>query len=260
MPPVHSHNTPYDKFHRAYRGGCTPRPGESAFQVVVNETDLFITCCETALPDLPRLARDTVQDLRRILEAWIIRYPAFRESYNPVLLPRGILAPPLVRTMSRAAAQAGVGPFAAVAGAIAHATADVLHRYSDDIIVENGGDLCLYSRSDRVVGLLAHPDEGITLGVLVEGTKNAQTPVCVCASSATIGHSTSFGKGELAVIRATDGALADAHATAFCNSLHCPEDVKPLLKKAQHTKGIDGIFLQCGEALGLWGAVELVAV
>ena len=244
---------------RAYRERCTPRDGEAVFQVAVRESDLRVTCCAEALPHLPGRVRDHLLALRAELEGWIARYPAFRASLVPVPLPANVPAPPLVRAMTRAAARAGVGPFAAVAGAIAQATALAMLPHSPELLVENGGDICLCSRQDRVVGLLPHPDEGVTVGLLVAGTPEA-TPVCLCASSATIGHSLSFGRGELAVVRAADGALADALATAFGNALKHPDDVKRLLKKARRVTGLDGIFLQCGEAIGLWGRMELTAV
>ena len=87
-------------------------------------------------------------------------------------------------------------------------------------------------------------------------------PLALCASSATIGHSLSFGQGELVLVRSPDGALADALATALCNRLQGPGDVKAVVGYARRfvKHGLTGIFAQCGGAIGVWGDMELTAV
>ena len=74
--------------------------------------------------------------------------------------------------------------------------------------------------------------------------------MALCASSATIGHSLSFGQGELVLVRSPDGALADALATALCNRLQGPGDVKAVVGYARRfvKHGLTGIFAQCGGA------------
>ena len=107
----------------------------------------------------------------------------------------------------------------------------------------------MYSRRDRVVGLLPDPASGVLIGLNV-------------AASATIGHSLSFGQGELVLVRSPDGALADALATALCNRLQGPGDVKAVVDYARRfvKYGLTGIFAQCGGAVGVWGDMELTAV
>ena len=244
--------------HRGYRDRCAPRDGECGFQLVIAETDLRVT----AVSPLPEGFREAlaarVRALRGELEAWIVLHPAFRTSLLPVPLPE-TGAPEIVRRMTEAAFAAGVGPFAAVAGTIAQMAAESLCDRSPDLIIENGGDIYMYSRRDRVVGLLPDPESGVAIGLRVAASA---CPLALCASSATIGHSLSFGRGELALVRSPDGALADALATAFCNRLHGPEDVKAVLELAKrHVRhGLTGIFAQCGGAVGVWGDMELVAV
>ena len=77
-------------------------------------------------------------------------------------------------------------------------------------------------------------------------------PLALCASSATIGHSLSFGQGELVLVRSPDGALADALATALCNRLQGPGDVIAVVGYARRfvKHGLTGIFAQCGGSLG----------
>ena len=67
------------------------------------------------------------------------RQPVFLSSLSPVKpLPD---APLIVKHMCRAAEIAGVGPMAAIAGAISLYVANDLLKYSKELIVENGGDI-----------------------------------------------------------------------------------------------------------------------
>ena len=84
----------------------------------------------------------------------------------------------------------------------------------------------------------------------------------LCASSATIGHSLSLGRGDLAVVRARDASLADAAATALGNRLRHAGDVEAALAWAEGMAevGVEGAFVQCVGRLGLWGKIELEAL
>jgi ApbE superfamily uncharacterized protein (UPF0280 family) len=236
-------------FYRSYRERCVPRDNEHTFQVVVEETDLRVTCTEDL--SLPML--ELVTELRGQIKAWIQLQPEFRTSLTPVPVPAS--APEIVRRMAAGAAPAGVGPFAAVAGTVAHMVAESFAVRSPDLIVENGGDIFMYSRRERVVGLLPNP-QGELIGVRV---LPEDCPVSLCASSAYIGHSLSLGKGDLAVVRAADGALADACATALCNMLREAKDVERAIRRAKSMQkiGVQGVFLQCAERIGIWGNMEL---
>jgi ApbE superfamily uncharacterized protein (UPF0280 family) len=126
---------------------------------------------------------------------------------------------------------------------------------SPDLIVENGGDIYIYSRRERFVGLLPDPrGEPVRVRIAPE-----DCPVSLCASSAYIGHSLSLGKGDLAVVRATDGALADACATMLCNMLREAKDVERAARRAESMQktGVQGVFLQCADRIGIWGKMEL---
>lgn len=243
---------------RAYRK-VSARPGEFCFQVVVEESDLWITVGESdvnagALRDI---ALRAVMDARAAVRAWMLLQPVFAASLAPVAVPDH--APEIIRHMAAAAAVMDVGPMATVAAAVADWAARSLLPYTADCIVENGGDSVLYSTRDRVVALLPDPVAGASLGLVLHADA---FPLSLCASSATIGHSLSFGKGELAVVRSKDPFLADAAATALCNRLLEPEDAGRVAEYASTfgASGIDGVFLQCGNAIGVWGAMELTAL
>jgi len=236
-------------FFRSYRERCVAREHERTFQILVEETDLRVTCTEDL--SLPMLER--VTELRGQIKAWIHVQPEFRTSLVPVPVPAR--APEIVRRMAAGSACAGVGPFAAVAGTMAQMVAECFAGRSPDLIVENGGDIYIYSRRERIVGLLPDPG-GEMIGVRVPPE---DCPVSLCASSAHIGHSLSLGKGDLAVVRAQDGALADACATALCNMLREAHDVDRAIRRAEGMQeaGIQGVFLQCAGRIGIWGKMEL---
>ncbi len=235
---------------RDYRGALRPSGGETAFQVVVEQTDLWVV----ARKDLTREVAAWVTDLRGQLKAYMALDPAFGPSLAPVAVPAG--APEIVQAMSRAGAACGVGPMAAVAGTIARMVAERFVDESPDILVENGGDIAMFSTRPRTVGILADPAGGARLGVRIPAE---DFPCALCASSARIGHSLSLGRGELAVARARDASLADAAATALCNRIRDARDLPDVAELARGF-GLDGVFAQAEGRVAAWGRMELVAL
>ena len=239
--------------HRAYREAIRPQAGETAFQVVLEQTDLFIT----AESDLSGPILDYVRQLRADLKNFMLLTPGFRESLRPVAAPE--TAPLVAREMARAAEAVNVGPMAAVAGTFAQLVADRFRPMSPNLIVENGGDIYIHSTRERVVALLSEPESGARLGLRLS---RRDFPVSLCASSATIGPSLSLGQGELVVVRSRSGAFADAAATALANLIDTGEDLDLLLKQAKKFAplGLEGVFAQAGGRLAVWGKMELVAL
>lgn len=242
--------------HRSYRR-LSPCAGERSFQIVVEQTDLWITVRRDCPEDLESLALRVVNETRAQIRSWMLLDPDFGASMLPVPVPGH--APEVVRRMAAAAAVMNVGPMAAVAGAVASRVAAELARFTPDCLVENGGDSMLHSSRERVVGLLADPAGGAIIGLRL---KAEDFPLSLCASSSFIGHSFSFGKGDLAVVRSRDAFVADAAATAFCNMLQGPDDAGRVAEYAAKFAGagVDGVFLQCGGSIGVWGDMELTAL
>ena len=239
--------------HRSYRDTITPQHGEVTFQVVLEQTDLFVT----AESDLAEPMLDLVRCLRGELKSFMLLTPGFRESLRPVPAPAN--APLVAREMAKAADLVNVGPMAAVAGTFAQLVADHFARVSPNIIVENGGDIFIHSTRERVVALLGDPESGARLGLRL---KKGDFPVSLCASSATIGPSLSLGQGELVVVRSKSGAFADAAATALANLINSGDDLDLVLKTARQMAplGLEGVFAQAGGKLAVWGKMELVAL
>ena len=158
--------------------------------------------------------------------------------------------------MCQAGRLTNVGPMAAVAGTVAQMVAERFRDASPDLLVENGGDTYLFSTRDRQIGLLSIPDQDVRLCVPVRAD---EFPCSFCASSATIGHSLSFGNADLVVTRSRDAALADAAATALANALVGAEAMDTVLEQARNWEhiGLDGVFAQCEGKIGVWGKMEL---
>jgi ApbE superfamily uncharacterized protein (UPF0280 family) len=236
---------------RTYRA-AVDAAGLVTFEVVCAETDLQIS----AACDLSAQAGVLVRELRHELEAYIAKYPRFGESYVPVDVDPG--APEMVRAMADAADAAGVGPMAAVAGAIAERVARGLEPASSEVIVENGGDVFIISRQSRVVtvGAQGSPlSEQIAIRV-----ERGRMPAAVCTSSGKVGHSVSHGAAHAVTIVADDGALADAVATAVGNVVHGPDDIDAGLAKARSVPGVRGALVVVGDRAGVVGDVQLVRV
>jgi ApbE superfamily uncharacterized protein (UPF0280 family) len=219
------------------------------FTVTVKETDLYIR----ATTNLQRKARRLVLKYRRQLEQYIEQNPDFLTSLKPLQVPEH--APRIVRDMIEAGRQAGVGPMAAVAGAIAEYVGKELLDFSPEIIVENGGDIYLKILHKRVVGIFAG-DSPLTGKIGLE-INPQDTPLGVCTSSGTVGHSLSFGKADAVVVAAASATLADAAATAIGNRVSRPDDINSAIEFGQSIGGLKGILIIAGNNIGAWGDVKL---
>ncbi len=225
--------------------------------VKIKDTDLHIL----ADREVTDLAFTLTLQYRLQIEAYIRRYPDFLSSLIP--LAADPLAPPLVKEMLAAGSAAGVGPMAAVAGAIAEAVGRGLQGEGcAEVIVENGGDIYLNRRQDCTVAIFA----GVSPLSLKVGLRlaAAQMPQAVCTSSGTVGHSLSFGEADAVAVVASSTSLADAVATRLGNEVKRKADGGGSLNKAlelgRSIKGIRGVVIICGEKIGAVGDIELVNV
>ena len=222
----------------------------ATFQVVVKETDLMVH----AARGLVNETRELVLEHRGYVESYIKAHPDFAGTLNPWYLDR--LAPNIVADMVKAGRQTGVGPMAAVAGAIAGRVGRGLLKITDQVIVENGGDVFVKTNSPVTVGIFAGPSPlSMQLGVRLGGRQN---PVGVCTSSGTLGHSLSFGQADAVCVVADSCAVADAAATSIGNLIHSATDIQNAINAAQRMTMVAGIVIIAGEKIGVWGELELV--
>jgi hypothetical protein len=238
-----------DKYQpRAYRHWIEGKDLVS-FNVTVKETDLMIRATE----NLQRKALRIVEKYRGQLERYIARNPDFQTSLKP--LPAQPRAPHIVVDMIEATRKAGVGPMASVAGAIAEYAGRELLAFSPEIIIENGGDIYLKVLHKKTIGIYA--GESPLTGKIGLEIEPQDTPLGVCTSSGTVGHSLSFGKADAAVIIAPSATLADAAATAIGNRVSRPEDIDSALEFGRSIGGIKGIVIIIGKNVGAWGDIKL---
>ena len=221
-----------------------------AFQVRIGESDLLMS----AERPLPKLAERALRLARADLEAYLARDPEFERT----LVPREALdgAPSIVLHMLGAARVCGVGPMAAVAGAMAQAVGEALLADSKQVIVENGGDIFLYTARPRTAAIYAGASP--LSGKLGLKLSRLNQPLGLCTSSATVGPSLSFGKADAAIVLAESAPLADAAATALGNRVNTTSDVEAALEVVSRIHGIYGAAAIIGEHLGAWGEMEFV--
>lgn len=223
-----------------------------SFIVTVKETDLFIRAGE----NLQKKAHRIVLKYRYQLEKYIGTHPGFQKSLAP--LPDTGNNPRIVKMMMEAGQKAGVGPMAAVAGAIAECVGQELLEFSQEVIVENGGDIFMKTKRKRVVGIYAgeSPLSG-KIGVEID---KGSSPAGICTSSGTVGHSLSFGKADAVVVISGSTALADAAATAIGNRVKGPDDVTAALEFGSSIEGLRGIIIIKDDTIGVRGEVKLCEI
>ena len=220
------------------------------FEVIVEETDLLVR----AKSDLFQETRESVLKYRRQIEAYIETNPEFRRSLLP--LKEDPYAPEIVREMIRTSQLAQVGPMAAVAGAMAESVSKDLLQLSEEVIVENGGDIYLATSRERTIGIYAADSPlSLKVGVVISPK---DSPLGVCTSSGTVGPSLSFGKADAVCILSKSAVLADAAATSVGNIVKEKKDIELGLERGKEIDGVLGMLIIVGEKMGVWGNVKLI--
>jgi len=157
--------------------------------------------------------------------------------------------------MAEATARVSIGPMASVAGAIAEFVGNELLAFSPEVIVENGGDIYLKSSEKRIVGIYAGKSSlSGKIGLEINGE---DTPLGICTSSGTVGHSLSYGKADAVIVLSKSVALADAAATAIGNLIKQPSDIPNGIEFAKGIEGLRGLLIIKDDDIGLWGEVKI---
>lgn len=220
-----------------------------SFNVQEKETDLYIR----AKSNLKKKARRLILKYRNMLEGYIVGHPEFLTSLEPITIDTS--APNIVKEMVTAASVTGVGPMAAVAGALAQNIGQELLDYTPEIIIENGGDIFIKTLTNRRIGIYAgsSPYSG---KIRIE-VNEKQSPLGICTSSGTVGHSLSFGKADAVVVLSKSAALADAAATAIGNIIMSASDIQKGIVFARSLEGLQGVMVIKDAELGVWGEVTI---
>ncbi len=237
--------------NRFYRTLGQPT-GLRSFRVMVKETDLQIH----SQSDLTDIALELVAQYRGFIEGFIRRNPLFLDALVPVAFDEP--APAIVRDMIMASSKAGVGPMAAVAGAIAANVGHDLLSHTPQVIVENGGDVFVKTLSPLVMGIHAGSSPlSLRVGLKLDHEK---MPLGICTSSGTVGHSRSTGNSDAVCIVSPNCALADAAATAIGNCVHSAADISQAIEYGRTIDGVTGMVIIIDDRIGCWGDVALEAL
>jgi hypothetical protein len=219
------------------------------YNVCVEETDLLVGTDE----NIAKTVLKAVRTYRHDIYAAIEKDHEFFTSLIPVEDPD---ATGIAKIMIDAAKLAGVGPFAAVAGAIDDMVAAELKKYSSQVFLENGGDIYIDSNKDRKIGIYAG-NSPLSNRFAIE-IPAEMFPLGICTSSATVGHSFSMGKADAACIICRTAAIADAFATATCNRIKKEEDIESALGWAKSHEEVLGAVAIMNDKIGAIGNIKLV--
>ena len=175
--------------------------------------------------------------------------PILEFALDPLVLDEG--APEVARLAAVACEIAGVGPMAAIPGALAElAVSAMLSTGSRVNLVEDGGEIAASSDSSLTVGIYA--GQSVFSGNVGFLLSPIDFPVGIATSSASVSHALNFGEADAAVVIANTASMADAVAKAVCNAVQgddCEASVQSGLEtveKIGHTRGaliIRGSFL-----------------
>lgn len=215
------------------------------YKTFIHKEAVLRICCE----EFETVTAEIIRQ-RAILEGYIGRHPQFQHSLVPVTLLED--APEVARRMACAASVAGVGPMAAVAGAMAQLAAEAaLRAGAREAIVDNGGDIYLRTVAPVIIGI--YPGDRGPLGQLAFSLQPSDTPLSICSSSGKMGHSFSLGQCDLVTVVAKDAALADAAATKGGNLVQRVEDVESALNHLVSLPGIMGVMIVKDDRVGMAG-------
>ncbi|MDD4980514.1 MAG: UPF0280 family protein [Candidatus Omnitrophica bacterium] len=221
--------------------------------IVVEETDLQIFSNKILDKDF---VKNKINSYRRDIEGYIAKDRRFLTTLKPIAVE--LHAAPIVKKMAEAACLANVGPMAAVAGAIAEFLGrGLLRKGYKDIIIENGGDIFLAVRKNYRIGIYAGESFRLSKGLKLK-IRPEDTPLGVCTSSGSVGHSLSFGLADAVTILSKNASLADAAATAVANRVKSAQDLQKAVDFAKSIKGVSGVVIIIKGCLASWGRVEFV--
>jgi len=215
------------------------------FNVVEKESDLFIL----AKKELRTQAHYILSELRAQIESYIDMDREFLTSLKPIKIIKP--AAEIVREMAMVSEKIGVGPMAAVAGAISERVCRSLAQFSDEVIVENGGDIFIINKQPITIAIYAgNSPLSMRLGIEIEANFEG---IGVATSSGTIGHSISFGNADAVTVISRNGGFADAAATAICNMVKTKDDIKIALDFAVRIPDILGVVVIMDDKIGAAG-------
>lgn len=200
-------------------------------------------------------AKSAVMNSRILLEQYILKYPTFVTTLEPVEVD--LNAPEFIRDMMSAGIVAGVGPMAAVAGGLSEiATRAMVVQKAKLALAENGGDISVKGSIPVTIGVDA--GESSIAKNLAFKIKANDLPLGICTSGGSMGHSLSLGVADAVVVFSASAFLSDAAATSIANYVKSndPEgSIQNALERAEYIDGVRGCMIVSGELVGITGKI-----
>ena len=190
-------------------------------------------------------------DLRRQMDAYLLMDPQYKTALTPY--NAGLEAPNILKEMSRVSHKTGIGPMSAVAGAVAKKVAEFLG--TQEVIVENGGDIYAQAASDMDISVFAGQSPlSEKIGLHIPA---AEFPLGICTSSGTVGPSLSLGRADAVMIVCKDVLLADSYATAMANRIKTVNDLQSVIDRISDIPEILGAIAVKDDRMAITGRFEL---
>jgi len=197
-------------------------------------------------------AKESINRNYRVLELYVRRNPRFLYTLTPIPIPD---KPLVAKMMAEAAQKTGVGPMAAVAGALADiAVQDMLETGCGVAVVEDGGEIMAVSNQIVDVAVAA----GEELLSKRFGFRLTDFPIAIATSSGMFSHAFSFGAAEVATVFCKNASLADAAATAVGNLVKGDDaqtGIEAGLRKALSIDGVEGVLVIYKGKVGTAGKI-----
>jgi ApbE superfamily uncharacterized protein (UPF0280 family) len=199
-------------------------------KIVHEESDLWIGVDTESFPKVNfELIENQLIEGREALKSYIKNYPDFQNSLVPVKTKDN--DPDFILKLKEAGIKTGTGPMAGIAGFFAEETAGFIKQkfQVNEVIVENGGDICLWINENLNLAIHSGKNQNFNnLGLEILPEKDY---IGICSSSGIFGHSLSLGKSDLLMVIANDTVLADSWATSLANRIKEERDIDLLVKK-----------------------------
>ena len=225
------------------------------FKVCFRETDLLIKAehCDR------EYCYQLIKKLRLRFDEYINLNPDFLLSMTPVVIKAGDPEP--VKILKKYAEKAEIGPMAGIAGLFAEKVGkSILNKLqTDQVIVENGGDIFLALKEECITGIYAGEDSPFSgkIGIKI---KPDSTPLGICTSAGNVGPSLSLGKADAVVVASKSTVMADIMATALANRIKHSRDINRVLEYGRTIEGVTGIVVIKGDKIGICGDIEIVKI
>ncbi len=232
---------------RFYRD-LSSNPDMRRFNIRTEETDLLVISDK----DIRHELSEEVRRLREIIKNHIRHDPDFYTSLCPVQCRS---SEEIISLMCDAAYMADTGPMACVAGAIAEVAGRKMLEISDNIFIENGGDIfAMMDRDFKAAVYAGDSPFSLKIGLMVRRSGSA---VGVATSSGTVGHSYSMGNADAVTVISGSAAFADAAATSLGNEVEGRIDRKRLCERIEKLPCVQGALIIKGKEIFAWGDIEI---